>query len=630
MVRFFRLAAFAAIGSLGAASVRAQTPPTSVGINPKPGFPKTLAAARESHGASVWADLGLNGGRKSLVFGTYGRKLYVVNHDGTVASGWPQTLPGDVASSPAVGDLDGDGIPDIVVGYGSTIETALTGSSVGGVRAYRRNGTMMWERIAGNFSGATQPPVMSTPAIGDIDGDGVAWVAWGGLDGNVYLVRGSDGSNRPGWPIFVRDTIFSSPTLFDLDGDGKLEVIIGVDTHQDPTAFPPGFPTQNGGRLHVIRANATEMAGFPKDIDEVIISSPAVGDIDGDGKPEIVVGTGLYWGNTAHRVYAWRCDGSAQPGWPVTTAGKVITSPALADLDGDGIPEVVVTDYNPSGISYVYAIKGNGSILWQTAPLTYFGAAFRFWGGDPVIADILGDGKPEVLVPLNTELCVISATGVQLTDGGGHGAGSYSIWTGPSAARPAAIDVDNGVLNIATISATPGVPNPPDTVVFAWTTSKTAAPTSLWGTFRQNAARTGFIPGTPKCSLSPPLAGPLGFYTLAPCRAVDTRDPPGPFGGPLLAAQATRPFTLAGQCGVPSDAAAISLNVTVADQTTNGSLVLFPGTGAVPGTNSISFSTGTNRANNVIMGLIGGTLSVDNDQASGTVNLILDVNGYFK
>lgn len=594
----------------------------------------TLSGSRETHGAPIWANLGLTGGRKSLVFGTSGRKLYVVNYDGSVAPGWPVTLPGDVASSPAVGDLDGDGIPDIVVGYGSTIEAARTGSSIGGVRAYRRDGTLMWERIAGDFSGTTQAPVGSTPAIGDIDGDGVKWVVWGGLDAYIHVVKGSDSSDRPGWPIFVRDTIFSSPTLFDLDGDKKLEIIIGVDTHADQAAFPDGFPTQDGGRLHVIHGNGTEMAGFPKDVDEVIISAPAVGDIDGDGKPEIVVGTGLYWESvgrtTSHRLYAWRCDGSTPPGWPVSTVGRVITSPALGDLDGDGIPEVVATDYNPSGISYVYGIKGNGTILWQTAPLTYFGPSVHFAGGEPVIADILGDGKSEVIVPLNTELCVLSASGVQLTDGGAHGASAYSLWAGNSAARPATVDVDNGVVNIATISATPGIVDPPDTVVTAWTTSKTTPPTNLWGSFRQNAARTGFLPNTPACSLSPPLSGPLGYFTMPPCRVVDTRNPPEPLGGPALTAQTTRAFSLGGQCGIPADAKAVSLNVTVADQTAVGNLVLFPGTGPAPGTNSISFPVGKNRADNVVVGLIGGVISVRDNQSSGTVNVILDASGFFR
>jgi hypothetical protein len=120
------------------------------------------------------------------------------------------------------------------------------------------------------------------------------------------------------------------------------------------------------------------------------------------------------------------------------------------------------------------------------------------------------------------------------------------------------------------------------------------------------------------------------FYTLTPCRVVDTRNPAGPFGGPALAADSTRVFPLGGACNVPADAAAVSLNVTVADATAPGSLTIYPGTGPIPGTNTITFVPGKNRANNVTMGLVGGGLTVVDFQATGTVNLIVDVNGYYR
>jgi hypothetical protein len=171
---------------------------------------------------------------------------------------------------------------------------------------------------------------------------------------------------------------------------------------------------------------------------------------------------------------------------------------------------------------------------------------------------------------------------------------------------------------------------PLNSVMFAWTASKTAPPTNLWGSFRQNAAPTGFLPSTPACFLSPPLAGPLGYFTMPPCRVVDTRNPPGPLGGPALTEQTTRAFGLGGQCGIPADAKAVSLNVTVADQMGGGNFVLFPGTGPAAGTNSISFPMEKNRANNVVVGLIGGIISVRDNQSSGTVNVILDASDFFR
>jgi hypothetical protein len=120
------------------------------------------------------------------------------------------------------------------------------------------------------------------------------------------------------------------------------------------------------------------------------------------------------------------------------------------------------------------------------------------------------------------------------------------------------------------------------------------------------------------------------FFTLTPCRILDTRDPAGPFGGPALAAGGTRIFTIANQCGVPSTAKSVSVNITVTQPTSPGHLILFPG-GAPPAVSAINFRAGQTRANNAIVPLSGtGTISVADGQGSGTTHFILDVNGYFQ
>jgi hypothetical protein len=123
---------------------------------------------------------------------------------------------------------------------------------------------------------------------------------------------------------------------------------------------------------------------------------------------------------------------------------------------------------------------------------------------------------------------------------------------------------------------------------------------------------------------------PAGFYPVTPCRVVDTRNATGPYGAPPLAAGASRSFVIGGQCGVPLDAAAVALNVTVTAPTENGSLTLLPGSGPAPETAAIHFAAGRTRANNVTMGLAEGALSVLDRQAAGTVELILDVSGYYR
>jgi uncharacterized repeat protein (TIGR01451 family) len=121
-----------------------------------------------------------------------------------------------------------------------------------------------------------------------------------------------------------------------------------------------------------------------------------------------------------------------------------------------------------------------------------------------------------------------------------------------------------------------------------------------------------------------------GYYAVTPCRVVDTRSPAGPTGGGALAAGAVRTFPLAGRCGIPAWASAVSLNVTVTQPSTAGHLRLFPGGTAVPQISTLNFTAGATRANNAVVKLgAGGDLSVFCMLGSGSAHVIVDVNGYF-
>jgi hypothetical protein len=127
------------------------------------------------------------------------------------------------------------------------------------------------------------------------------------------------------------------------------------------------------------------------------------------------------------------------------------------------------------------------------------------------------------------------------------------------------------------------------------------------------------------------VTGTLGnsnFYTLTPCRILDTRDLA--LGGPALAAGSTRVFTIANHCNVPPTAKSISVNVTVAQPTFGGHLTLFSG-GTTPSSSTINFRQDQTIANNAIVPMsAAGTISVTDGQSSGTTHFILDVNGYFQ
>jgi len=122
------------------------------------------------------------------------------------------------------------------------------------------------------------------------------------------------------------------------------------------------------------------------------------------------------------------------------------------------------------------------------------------------------------------------------------------------------------------------------------------------------------------------------FYTLTPCRLIDTRNPTGPYGGPALAAGASRSFTLAGQCGIPATATAVSVNVvSISPSTGPAFLTGFPGGLPQPLVSTVNSSAGQIRANNATLAFGGaGDVQFYCGQSAGTTNLVVDVNGYFQ
>jgi hypothetical protein len=123
------------------------------------------------------------------------------------------------------------------------------------------------------------------------------------------------------------------------------------------------------------------------------------------------------------------------------------------------------------------------------------------------------------------------------------------------------------------------------------------------------------------------------MHPLSPCRLFDTRDGSGSgAAAPMLGASAARIFDTTGRCGIPSTATALSANVTITQPASPGDLALFAGNEPVPTARTISFSAGQTRASSVIvrLGSDGSrTIGVQNN-SSGTVHFILDVNGYFE
>jgi len=152
-------------------------------------------------------------------------------------------------------------------------------------------------------------------------------------------------------------------------------------------------------------------------------------------------------------------------------------------------------------------------------------------------------------------------------------------------------------------------------------------------------AQTFTAPGTGDWTLrlvamgEPPPPPPPGgdFYTLTPCRLVDTRQAAD---GPALVSSETRQLVLTGKCGVPADAQALALNITAVNPSAAGYLSFGPGGQAIPQTSTVNFVAGAIRSNNAVQRLAldgTGRLGVRAFVGDGgAVHMAMDVTGYFK
>ena len=446
--------------------------------------------------------------------------------------GWPRTIVNGNSlyeNSPTVADIDRNGQLDVSVtnAWGS-----YSPPNPPYVIVWKRNGAYV-----PGFPVALQPGQLQSSAdagisaMGDIFGDSKLEIVCGDENGFLYAFN-YDGTPLNGFPVNYGSGMgVYVPALADVDNDGKSE--IAVISHQWDSPYGNAY-------LHLLKVTATgaqEMPGYPINIIRGSENGPAIGDLDGDGQMEIVVGTGgASDGSVLSKIIAYTPAGQIKPGFPwIVGRNSIGCNPTLFDIDRDGTLEILVRVKPDSNVNGIYAIKSNGTLA--------AGFPFPITFGNPnacvAVGDMTGDGVPElayggVEAVDSGKVWVFSLDGALLT---GFPARVYRTWVDGSVAI-ADVDGDgkgdvvcgtNGVTNkpgvicafnylgqvIEGFPLSPGNPilnsfttHPTvvdidgdghteifagrlDKYVYGWDTRGIYDSTKSWSMFKGNAARTG-------------------------------------------------------------------------------------------------------------------------------------------
>lgn len=319
------------------------------------------------------------------------RRTIGLYQDPDLLPGYPKRLGTSVEVSPKLFDLDGDGGDEIIVV-----------TSEGTIHAWKADGTEAkgWPQytpIRREFTDAWKANVKKACAYRTDKKDCLAKHA------TTFK------------PEYRETTIVNSPAIGDIDGDKDVEVIVTtfdgslLAFHHDGTPVK-GFPQR-------IEAKDVAETNSKRTLDDGIAGSPALADLDKDGKLEIIIGGMDQW------LYVYRFDGTQQPGFPVLVSGpvtensvraRIFASPSVGDINGDGLLDIAMGTNEVLGAASVknegrgYVIHGDGNnhaggAIHKGWPVKVYGLMAdvlpligRGVPGNPALVDIDFDGKLEI------------------------------------------------------------------------------------------------------------------------------------------------------------------------------------------------------------------------------------------
>ena len=315
---------------------------------------------------------------------------------------WRATLGLAKNTAPVVADLDGDGALDVVVPavnggvWGREGKPALVRLSEGGGVVWR------YDLPAKPTAGAT---------LGDVDRNGTLDILLA-CDRQLLCF---DARGQLKWKFSTTEPIESVPTLADIDGDGKNEVIFGA----------------NDGYLRVLNAQGKQRWSFKTR--SWITGGVSVANLAGDGALEIA------FGSMDSSVYC--LDAKGKPLWKYETEDWVASAPAIGDVDADGFLEIVAL----SDDGNLYCLSRRGTLKWKTKINEAETRARAY----PALADLDGDGSLETLVysqSNNALRCLLS-----------NGDPAWSFYSGADVAgSPLVVDLNGDGYQEIVIATTSG------------------------------------------------------------------------------------------------------------------------------------------------------------------------------
>jgi hypothetical protein len=273
------------------------------------------------------------------------RRVFHLRHNDLERAGFPQTFGTSLEGGATMADIEGRGELDTVVGGSDGTVHAIRpdGSEAPGFPVFTNLARGVDPAYPFNYLkshawkskqiGHPRQPIATPLAIGDLDHSGALYIVAVTDDGFVYAWDGA-GNLRPGFPVFT-------------DRSVERQTVPPPDT---PNSYNPMTGASGGA---------------------------ALGDLEGTGQLDIVVGG---WDG---KIYAWRPDGTFVQGWPVDAADippsaippfgtpthdpKIVTTPTLVDIDGDGHPDVFTglqdTVIGSSVVNYVTAFSSTGNLI---------------------------------------------------------------------------------------------------------------------------------------------------------------------------------------------------------------------------------------------------------------------------